>query len=99
MLALHLLARVAGAAFRKLPPISEGPFKRGYCTIAETTSKGSRTTEGFTLPIARIERIVSGSIVSAAASTADGFYACHESGSNVDPVRLSSLDEVAEFLR
>jgi hypothetical protein len=29
----------------------------------------------------------------------DGFFACHEFGSNVAPTRLASLDDVADFLR
>lgn len=29
----------------------------------------------------------------------DGFYACHHFGSNVAPLALSTLDEVADFLR
>jgi hypothetical protein len=51
------------------------------------------------LPVARIERILSGSVLAAAAKRADGRYTCHRFGSNIDPVRLSSLDEVADFLR
>lgn len=49
--------------------------------------------------MSRIERIVSGSILASAEPAADGRYACHEFGSTMNPVRLNSLDEVAEFLR
>ena len=51
------------------------------------------------MPVVRIERIVSGSILAFAAPATDGRYACHEFGSNIDPARLSSLDEVADFLK
>jgi hypothetical protein len=51
------------------------------------------------LPVARIERIIRGSAVASAAPASDGLYTCHKFGSNVDPVRLNSLDEVADFLK
>lgn len=61
--------------------------------------KRGEAYEEVALPVARIERIMSGIIVAAAMPAADGRYACHKFGSNVDPVRLGSLDEVADFLR
>ena len=71
----------------------------GSFLLTASVRKGSRTVGRLPLPITRIERIVSGSIAAAAAPASDGRYACHEFGSNIDPVRLSSLDEVADFLR
>ncbi|RWO62350.1 MAG: hypothetical protein EOS17_31605 [Mesorhizobium sp.] len=45
------------------------------------------------MPVARIERVIGGMVGS------DGYFACHHFGSNVHPAHLSSLDEVADFLR
>jgi hypothetical protein len=52
------------------------------------------------MPITRVEKIVAGLVVAGAGrSRKTGNYNCHHRGSNVDAVELSSLDEVAEFLR
>jgi hypothetical protein len=51
------------------------------------------------MPVARIERIVRGSVTGRAERGSDGFFACHNFGSNAAPTRLASLDEVADFLR
>jgi hypothetical protein len=51
-------------------------------------------------PTICIEKIVAGSVVAhAERSRKTGGDHCHYRGSNVDAVELSSLDEVAEFLR
>jgi hypothetical protein len=52
------------------------------------------------MTIRRIERIVDGRVVGTAERSADdGRYHCHFFGSNTDPKKFSSLDEVADFLR
>lgn len=52
------------------------------------------------MPIGRIEKIKSGVVVQKAEPhSKDGHFWCHTYGSNIDPIRLSSLDEVAEYLR
>ncbi|MES4992406.1 hypothetical protein ACTJJ7_11370 [Phyllobacterium sp. 22229] len=51
------------------------------------------------MPVTRIERIIAGALKSRVERGSDGFYACHQFGSNVAPVTLSTLDEVADFLR
>lgn len=51
------------------------------------------------MPIARIERIVGGRVTGRVERGSDGFFACHDFGSNVTPTRLTTLDEVADFLR
>jgi len=53
----------------------------------------------LSLSVTRIERIVGGRIIGIAERGADGNYACHLFGSNVDPVPCTSLDDVADFLR
>lgn len=51
------------------------------------------------MTIGRVEKIVAGVVVQRAERNEDGVYVCHASGTNVDPVVLSSLDEVADYLR
>lgn len=51
------------------------------------------------MPVARIERIVAGTVTGRVERGSDGLFACHGFGSNVDPTRLATLDEVADFLR
>jgi hypothetical protein len=51
------------------------------------------------MPVARIERIVSGSVTGRVERGSDGLFACHDFGSNVTPTRFATLDEVADFLR
>lgn len=51
------------------------------------------------MPISRIERVVGGVVTGRAERDSDGFFACHDFGSNVDATRLASLDDVADFLR
>jgi hypothetical protein len=51
------------------------------------------------VPISRIERVVGGVVTGRVERDSDGFFACHDFGSNVDPTRLASLDDVAYFLR
>ncbi len=51
------------------------------------------------MPVARIERIVAGVVKSRVERGADGTFACHEFGSNVHAVALTTLDEVADYLR
>jgi len=51
------------------------------------------------MPVARIERIVGGTVRASAARDASGRYIGHLFGSNVDPVPLATLDDVAAFLK
>lgn len=51
------------------------------------------------MPVTRIERIVGGAVRGRVERGSDGFFACHDFGSNVTPTRLASLDDVADFLR
>ncbi len=51
------------------------------------------------MPVTRIERIVGGLVIRRVERGSDGYYACHHFGSNVDPLRLKTLDDVADFLR
>lgn len=51
------------------------------------------------MTVARIERIVGGRVVGRVERGSDGNYACHHFGSNVAPLPLSTLDDVADFLR
>lgn len=51
------------------------------------------------MPVARIERVVGGSVTGHVERGSDGLFACHDFGSNVTPTRLATLDEVADFLR
>lgn len=51
------------------------------------------------MPVTRIERIVGGVVIGRVESGSDGNYSCHHFGSNVDPVPLTNLDDVADFLR
>lgn len=51
------------------------------------------------MPVARIERVVAGVVTGRVERGSDGFFACHDFGSNVTPTRLASLDDVADFLR
>lgn len=51
------------------------------------------------MAIARIERIVGGSVTGRVERGSDGLFACHDFGSNVTPARLATLDDVADFLR
>lgn len=51
------------------------------------------------MPIARIERIVGGVVRGTTEPGADGQFACHAFGSNIDPIRCANLDDVAAFLR
>ncbi|RWB69727.1 hypothetical protein [Mesorhizobium sp.] len=51
------------------------------------------------MPIARIERIVGGIVRGRVERGSDGLFACHEFGSNVHPVSLSTLEDVADYLR
>ncbi|MBM2712838.1 hypothetical protein JQK88_16750 [Mesorhizobium caraganae] len=51
------------------------------------------------MPVARIERIIGGMVTARVEPGSNGYFACHHFGSNVDPTHLSSLDEVADFLR
>jgi hypothetical protein len=51
------------------------------------------------VPVARIERIVSGVVTGRVERGSDGFFACHDFGSNVNATPLASLDDVADFLR
>ena len=51
------------------------------------------------MPVSNIEQVRGGKVIhSAEPSKKTGRYACHYFGSNVDPVELATLDEVAEFL-
>jgi hypothetical protein len=54
---------------------------------------------GGNMPVARIERVIGGLVTAWAEPGSDGYFACHHFGSNVHPAHLSSLDEVADFLR
>lgn len=52
------------------------------------------------LPVTRIEKFdASGSPKQRAEPDADGQYHCFHFGTNVSPVYLRTLDDVAEFLR
>ena len=51
------------------------------------------------MPIGRIERILGGVVRGTVEHGVDGQFACHAFGSNIDPVRCASLDDVAAFLR
>lgn len=51
------------------------------------------------MPVARIERIVGGIVRGRVERGSDGLFACHEFGSNVHPVALSTLEDVADYLR
>lgn len=51
------------------------------------------------MSVARIERIVAGTVTGRVERGADGLFSCHDFGSNVTPSRLATLDEVADFLR
>jgi hypothetical protein len=51
------------------------------------------------MPVLRIEQIKAGVVTREADSATDGKYRCFFRGSNMDPVLLSTLDEVADFLR
>jgi hypothetical protein len=51
------------------------------------------------VPVARIERIVSGVVTGRVERGSDGFFACHDFGSNVSATPLASLNDVADFLR
>lgn len=51
------------------------------------------------MPVARIERVVRGSVTGRVERGSDGLFACHDFGSNMTPTRLATLDEVADFLR
>lgn len=51
------------------------------------------------MPVARIERVIGGIVTGRVERGSDGLFACHDFGSNVTPTRLSSLDDVADFLR
>lgn len=51
------------------------------------------------MPVKRIERVVAGTVIGRAERGADGLFACHEFGSNVAPVRMATMDDVASYLR
>jgi hypothetical protein len=51
------------------------------------------------MPIGRIEKIVRGLVVQSAERNKRGFYVCHAFGTNVAPVELATLDDVAHYLR
>lgn len=52
------------------------------------------------MPVSRIEKIDSMGIVKQRAEAdADGCYHCLPFGNNVDTVRFTTLDEVADYLR
>ena len=51
------------------------------------------------MSVARIERIVGGVALGRVERGSDGFFTCHEFGSNVNAIALTSLDDVADFLR
>jgi hypothetical protein len=51
------------------------------------------------MAVGRIERIVRGVVVARAARHKGGHYACHQFGSNVAPVPIATLDDVADFLK
>jgi hypothetical protein len=51
------------------------------------------------MPVERIERIINGAVVQRAEPAPNGLYACLPSGANMRPVLLSTLDEVADYLR
>jgi hypothetical protein len=50
------------------------------------------------MPVGRIERIVSGTILGKVETDSDGSYNCFAEGSNMHPSKFSSLDDVADFL-
>ena len=58
-----------------------------------------RLMGGEPVPVSRIERIVGGVVTGRVERSSDGFFACHDFGSNVDATPWVSLDEVADFLR
>jgi hypothetical protein len=51
------------------------------------------------MTVLRIEQIKAGVVAREADPATDGKYRCFFRGSNMDPVLLSTLDEVADFLR
>ncbi|RCS21501.1 hypothetical protein DUT91_23655 [Phyllobacterium salinisoli] len=51
------------------------------------------------MPVARIERMVAGVVKNRVERGADGAFACHQFDSNVHPVALMTLDDVANYLR
>jgi hypothetical protein len=52
------------------------------------------------MPVSRIERIISGTVVGCAVvGPTSGKYHCHRSGSNMSPLPFDTLDDVADFLR
>ena len=51
------------------------------------------------MPVARIEKIVGGTIVQRAEPNRDGLYECYPFGSNVSSIKFHSLDDVAAYLR
>jgi hypothetical protein len=51
------------------------------------------------MTVLRIEQIKAGVVTREADPATDGKYRCFFRGSNMDPVLLSTLDEVADFLR
>jgi hypothetical protein len=51
------------------------------------------------VPVARIERIVGSVVTGRVERGSDGFFACHDFGSNVYATPLASLDDVADFQR
>lgn len=51
------------------------------------------------MPIARVERIIGGIVQGRAERGSDGRFVCHELGSNVNPVALPTLEDVADYLR
>ncbi|MFN7633728.1 MAG: hypothetical protein ACK5PI_03265 [Acetobacteraceae bacterium] len=53
----------------------------------------------FPMPVERIEKIVDGKVVQRAERASDGCFVCLGAGTNEGPIKLHSLDEVAEFLR
>lgn len=96
-----MLSPIGGIAWQL--PSSRAPHFGRVLELSDNPKAAIKGTVvdswGWPLPVARIERIIRGSAVASAAPASDGLYTCHKFGSNVDPVRLSSLDEVADFLK
>lgn len=51
------------------------------------------------MAISRIERIIGSVVTAKAERDPGGMFVGHRFGSNVNPVRFSSLDDVSDFLR
>jgi hypothetical protein len=54
---------------------------------------------GGTMAVAKIEKIERGVVKQRAEPNENGVYICHEFGKNTDPIKFSTLDEVADYLR